>query len=145
MSARYLQYPYLTVVVRMVLTLEELWNAPTIPSNVPPFKVIKECELTSSVLHESEDEDDEGEAVEEEVFPCECKYNPDEGDLSGQACGPAAKCINRELFIECQVGECPCGEHCQNQRFTRRQYANVKVVETPGKGFGLFTLEDLRP
>lgn len=129
----------------MVLSVEELLVAPTIPANVPPFKVIRECELTSSINPEDEDEDEE-EAAEEEVFPCECKYNPEAGeDSSSQACGPLAKCINRELFIECQLGECPCGEHCQNQRFARQQYAKVKVVETPGKGFGLFTLEDLRP
>lgn len=115
-----------------VIPIDELLAAPTIPPNVPPFRLITACEFAESLECES---DDDSEALEE-VFPCECTV--------ADSCGPEAECINRELFIECPRGECPCGERCQNQRFGRREYARVKVVETPGKGFGLFACEDLK-
>ena len=38
--------------------------------------------------------------------------------------------------MEC-VGDCACGADCQNQRFWRRLYANVSVIKTEKKGFGL--------
>ncbi len=124
--------------------IDELLSAPTIPSNVPPFELIKSCEFADSEA-ESDDEFAQSEAAEE-LFPCECSYYGAASTvaLEAQACGAEAKCINRELFIECPQGDCPCGERCQNQRFGRREFAQVKVVETPGKGFGLFTCEDLK-
>lgn len=132
-----------------VLPLDELLSAPVVPPNVPPFKLIRSSEFALSRHHshrnrysddEDEDEEDEDDfSTLEEVFPCDCTGQP------GHCCGPEAKCINRELFIECPQDECPCGDRCENQRFTRREYATVKVVETPGKGFGLFTCEDLKP
>lgn len=45
--------------------------------------------------------------------------------------------------MEC-VGDCGCGTECQNQRFQRRQYANVAVVRTEKKGYGLRAESDLR-
>ena len=38
--------------------------------------------------------------------------------------------------MEC-TGECNCGRDCQNQRFQRRQYADVGVIKTEKKGYGL--------
>jgi histone-lysine N-methyltransferase SETD2 len=46
--------------------------------------------------------------------------------------------------MEC-VGDCGCGENCQNQRFQRRQYANVSVIKTEKKGHGLRADADLLP
>ncbi len=46
--------------------------------------------------------------------------------------------------MEC-VGDCGCGSACQNQRFQQRQYANVSVIKTDKKGYGLRTNSDLRP
>src|SRR5271163_549211 len=46
--------------------------------------------------------------------------------------------------MEC-VGDCGCGSACQNQRFQRRGYANVSVIKTEKKGFGLRANADLRP
>jgi SET domain-containing protein len=46
--------------------------------------------------------------------------------------------------MEC-IGDCGCGAECQNQRFQRRQYANVSVIKTEKKGYGLRTDSDLRP
>lgn len=116
--------------------LEQLLAAPTLPPNVPPFTVIRACEFADPAV-ESDDEYASSTEATDEVFPCECSQ------ASG-CCGPESGCINRELFVECPEGECPCGERCQNQRFGRREYARVKVVETPGKGFGLFACEDLK-
>lgn len=131
------------------ITLEELLNAPSMPENLPRFEIIKECEVARDLGSDdgsinSEDESDYEDI--EEVFPCECRYDENfSGNSESQACGTSANCINRELFIECDSEECPCRDRCQNQRFQRRQYAKVKVVETKGKGFGLFTCEDLKP
>lgn len=44
--------------------------------------------------------------------------------------------------MEC-FGDCGCGPECQNQRFQRRQYANVAVIKTEKKGYGLRADSDL--
>ena len=41
--------------------------------------------------------------------------------------------------------DCTCGAKCQNQRFTRRLFADVSVIQTEKKGYGLRTNTDLRP
>ena len=46
--------------------------------------------------------------------------------------------------MEC-VGDCGCGPDCQNQRFQRRQYADVTVFKTEKKGYGLRADTDLNP
>ena len=46
--------------------------------------------------------------------------------------------------MEC-VGDCGCGNECLNQRFLRRQYADVSVIKTEKKGHGLRTNADLQP
>ena len=58
------------------------------------------------------------------------------------ACGEDSDCINRATKMEC-VGDCGCGSACQNQRFQQRQYANVSVIKTEKKGYGLRTNLDL--
>lgn len=45
--------------------------------------------------------------------------------------------------MEC-VGDCNCGASCQNTRFQRKQYADVTVIKTEKKGYGLRTQTDLR-
>lgn len=60
------------------------------------------------------------------------------------ACGEDSDCINRATKMEC-VGDCSCGRKCQNQRFQRKQYADVTVIKTEKKGFGLRTNKDLAP
>lgn len=134
-----------------MVSLEEVLNAPLLPENLPKFEIIKECEKVEEE-HSSNSEDDseseseiETESEIEEVFPCDCGFDEYSSNLDNQACGATANCINRELFIECNTDECPCRERCQNRRFQKRQYVKVKVIETPGKGFGLFTCEDLKP
>jgi len=47
--------------------------------------------------------------------------------------------------MECVDGDCNCGSGCQNQRFQRKQYADVSVIKTDKKGFGLRANTDLQP
>lgn len=67
------------------------------------------------------------------------------GDGKNHACGEDSDCINRATKMECVDGDCNCGANCQNQRFQRRQYANVSVIKTEKKGFGLRANTDLEP
>jgi hypothetical protein len=71
---------------------------------------------------------------EKEAMVCDCRYRPgiDDGTM---AC--TDDCINRLTQVECIKSECHCGQYCQNQRFERGQYADVEIIETDKKGFGL--------
>jgi [histone H3]-lysine36 N-trimethyltransferase len=60
------------------------------------------------------------------------------------ACGEDSDCINRATKMECGL-DCGCGDGCQNQRFQQKQYANVVVIKTEKKGYGLRTESDLQP
>lgn len=46
--------------------------------------------------------------------------------------------------MECSASAGNCGGGCQNQRFQRKQYANVSVIKTEKKGFGLRSDSDLQ-
>jgi [histone H3]-lysine36 N-trimethyltransferase len=46
--------------------------------------------------------------------------------------------------MEC-ANDCSCGTACQNQRFLRRLYADVSVIRTEKKGYGLRANVDLHP
>jgi hypothetical protein len=83
-----------------------------------------------------------GKSIAEESMPCECKYRPDI-DNPDAACGDDNYCINRMMFMECMVDDCPCERYCRNRRFQLRQYARVDVIRTDKKGFGLRALTDL--
>ena len=71
-----------------------------------------------------------------EAMVCECRYRYGIDDPA-IACSEDADCINRLTQVECLKAECNCREHCQNQRFERGEYADVEVIETEKKGFGL--------
>ncbi|KAI8877244.1 hypothetical protein K501DRAFT_260728 [Backusella circina FSU 941] len=83
-----------------------------------------------------------GRSMAEESMPCECKYDSELDDPT-EACGDDNLCINRMMFMECIVEDCPCGRLCRNRRFQLGQYARVDVILTEKKGFGLRALEDL--
>ncbi|KAI8085783.1 uncharacterized protein B0P05DRAFT_533685 [Gilbertella persicaria] len=83
-----------------------------------------------------------GKSIAEESMPCECKYRPDI-DNPDAACGDDNYCINRMMFMECMVDDCPCDRYCRNRRFQLKQYARVDVIRTEKKGFGLRALTDL--
>ncbi|KAF3479785.1 uncharacterized protein GIQ15_06761 [Arthroderma uncinatum] len=78
------------------------------------------------------------------AMECDCaeEWNPKTG--INEACGEDTDCINRATKMEC-VQNCGCGDNCQNQRFQQRQYADVTVIKTEKKGFGLRANTDLRP
>lgn len=67
------------------------------------------------------------------------------GGSQNHACGEDSDCINRHTKMECVDGDCNCGVGCQNQRFQRKQYADVSVIKTEKKGFGLRANADLHP
>jgi len=46
--------------------------------------------------------------------------------------------------MEC-ASDCGCGAECQNQRFALKRYANVSVIKTEKKGYGLRTDAALEP
>ncbi|EQK98332.1 histone H3 lysine 36 (K36) methyltransferase [Ophiocordyceps sinensis CO18] len=47
--------------------------------------------------------------------------------------------------MECSASAGNCSNGCQNQRFQRKQWANVSVIKTDKKGYGLRTDSDLHP
>jgi [histone H3]-lysine36 N-trimethyltransferase len=69
---------------------------------------------------------------------------PDSTTKENHACGETSDCINRATKMECQ-DDCTCGSKCQNQRFTRRLFADVSVIQTEKKGYGLRANTNLKP
>lgn len=80
----------------------------------------------------------------EHAMECDCAEEWDPTICKNHACGEDSDCINRATRIEC-VGDCGCGPECQNQRFQRKEYAKVSVIQTEKKGFGLRAETDLEP
>ncbi|PIA27202.1 hypothetical protein AQUCO_08200016v1 [Aquilegia coerulea] len=73
----------------------------------------------------------------DEIMVCQCKPPKD----GGLGCGDG--CLNRVLNIECVRGTCPCGDHCSNQRFQKRNYAKLENFRCGKKGYGLQLLENV--
>ncbi|KAH6681707.1 hypothetical protein B0J14DRAFT_221395 [Halenospora varia] len=82
-------------------------------------------------------------ASDNDALDCDCSEEWSDG--KNHACGEDSDCINRATKMECVDGDCNCGLACQNQRFQRRQYANVSVIRTEKKGYGLRANVDLNP
>ncbi|CAO2648234.1 Nn.00g075010.m01.CDS01 [Neocucurbitaria sp. VM-36] len=78
------------------------------------------------------------------ALECDCGEEWDPVAKVNHACGEDSDCINRATKMEC-VGDCSCGRKCQNQRFQRKQYADVAVIKTEKKGFGLRANKDMVP
>lgn len=97
------------------------------------FQLIPDCLYGSKSLG----------ASEHDALDCDC--NEDWRDGMNHACGDDSDCINRVTKMECADGDCNCGDGCQNQRFQRKQYANVSVIKTEKKGFGLRANAELQP
>lgn len=53
------------------------------------------------------------------------------------SCGEDSDCINRATKMECLADAGNCSSGCQNQRFQRKQFADVSVIHADKKGFGL--------
>ncbi|CCU76026.1 histone-lysine N-methyltransferase [Blumeria hordei DH14] len=101
---------------------------------VSVFQVIKECIYGSKYMGSSGDHD---------TLDCDCSEQWRDG--KNHACGEDSDCINRATKMECVDGDCNCGIKCQNTRFQRRKYANVSVIKTDKKGYGLRANTDLAP
>src|SRR5687768_7404592 len=59
--------------------------------------------------------------------------------FAGERTGCDNRCINYATQVECVR----CREGCPNKRILNKQYAKLDVLDTPGKGHGLFAAEDL--
>ncbi|KAM9905811.1 hypothetical protein OXX69_007043 [Metschnikowia pulcherrima] len=92
------------------------------------FVNIPECTYSAKHL---------GRSGQKETMTCDCPEQWDEDSASNLACGEDSNCINRVTSVECTNKGCLCGKDCQNQRFQKRQYSDVKVVQTEKKGYGL--------
>ncbi|XP_020505337.2 histone-lysine N-methyltransferase NSD2 isoform X1 [Labrus bergylta] len=73
-----------------------------------------------------------------EIPKCNCKPSVE------RPCGFESECLNRMLQYECHPQVCPSGERCCNQDFTKRLYPETKIIKTPGKGWGLVALRDIK-
>ncbi|XP_031729091.1 histone-lysine N-methyltransferase NSD2 isoform X2 [Anarrhichthys ocellatus] len=73
-----------------------------------------------------------------EIPKCNCK------PADERPCGFESECLNRMLQYECHPQVCPSGERCCNQDFTKRLYPETKIIKTPGKGWGLISLRDVK-
>ncbi|XP_051248802.1 histone-lysine N-methyltransferase NSD2 isoform X2 [Dicentrarchus labrax] len=73
-----------------------------------------------------------------EIPKCNCKPTDE------RPCGFESECLNRMLQYECHPQVCPNGERCCNQDFTKRLYPETKIIKTPGKGWGLVSLRDIK-
>jgi len=118
----------------------------TLFSHLPSIKA--EALSAFTEITESTYEDDLlGESQQEDVMACECKpmisgmklfqssFLQSE-DGTNVACGDN-DCINFATSMECVDDECSCGAACRNQRFQRREYADIDVIQTERKGFGI--------
>ncbi|KAK4688692.1 [histone H3]-lysine36 N-trimethyltransferase, partial [Tremellales sp. Uapishka_1] len=97
------------------------------------FENIERCLYEKKMLGMSNEQD--------EMMVCDCLY--DRHDPDAQPCGPDSDCINRAIYIECLADECRARGQCRNQRFAKKQYADIGVVQTEMKGFGLRAETDL--
>ncbi|KAI0399942.1 hypothetical protein F4802DRAFT_528508 [Xylaria palmicola] len=96
------------------------------------FQVIPDCLYGSKSLG----------STDHDSLDCDCSEEWRDG--MNHACGEDSDCINRATKMECVDRNCNCGNECQNQRFQRKQYADVSVIKTEKKGFGLRANTDLQ-
>lgn len=113
-------------------------NGPTQFANHLPRAESKAIKTFESLKNNSYQNAKVGQSrgYEKEAMVCECRYRHGMDDLI-LACTEEADCINRLTQVECLKSECNCGQYCQNQRFQKGEYANVEIIETEKKGFGL--------
>ncbi|KAA8893259.1 hypothetical protein FN846DRAFT_1005980 [Sphaerosporella brunnea] len=66
---------------------------------------------------------------------CECE--PEFIGGENHSCGEDSDCINRMTLMECLNDDCGCQSECKNQRFQKRDYADVSIFKTEMKGYGV--------
>lgn len=97
------------------------------------FQVIPDCLYGSRNLG----------STDNDSLDCDCREEWRDGE--NFACGEESDCINRATKMECSANAGNCGGGCQNRRFQRKQYADVTVIKTEKKGFGLRANAMLEP
>ncbi|KAL7788304.1 hypothetical protein V8C37DRAFT_239008 [Trichoderma ceciliae] len=97
------------------------------------FQVIPDCLYGSKHLG----------STDSDALDCDCREEWRDGE--NFACGEESDCINRATKMECSANAGNCGGGCQNRRFQRKQYADVTVIKTEKKGFGLRSNSALEP
>ncbi|KAK6353510.1 histone methyltransferase set2 [Orbilia brochopaga] len=97
------------------------------------FQLMEQCTYTPKSLADS--------GQEEELMSCDCR--PEFVDGANHACSHG--CINAETFVECVDGDSNCGGQCRNQKFQNKEYANVSVIQTEKKGYGLRANTPMEP
>uniref|UniRef100_UPI00398F3474 histone-lysine N-methyltransferase SETD2 n=1 Tax=Pristiophorus japonicus TaxID=55135 RepID=UPI00398F3474 len=119
--------------VTLVCKMEEFKNAPSWKEQsklgmMPPYFELIEENLYLTERKKSKSHRDI------KRMQCECLLSREDRERGELACGE--DCLNRLLMIECS-SRCLHGEYCTNRRFQRRQYADVEVILTERKGWGL--------
>nr|OQO27937.1 hypothetical protein B0A51_04283 [Rachicladosporium sp. CCFEE 5018] len=97
------------------------------------FQVLPECIYANKYM-----------GITDPALECDCAEEWDATTKHNNACGEDSDCINRATKMEC-ARDCGCGSACENQRFLRKQWANVSVIKTEKKGYGLRADSDLEP
>ncbi|KAL1306579.1 hypothetical protein AAFC00_005263 [Neodothiora populina] len=96
------------------------------------FEILEDCHYSSKSIGSTE-----------QALECDCAEEWDSKTRINHACGEDSDCINRATKMECS-GDCGCGADCQNQRFQQKRFADVSVIKTEKKGFGLRANTDLK-
>lgn len=96
------------------------------------FRLLEKCKYSIDYLGDSTNEFMECDCPEERTLV-------DDDEYINRACDENSDCINRLTLIECVDGLCEstCGKECQNQRFQKKQYADINVFLTEHKGYGV--------
>ncbi|KAL3232066.1 Histone-lysine N-methyltransferase, H3 lysine-36 specific [Nakaseomyces bracarensis] len=97
------------------------------------FTELPDCEYADEFI---------GSYKSNDFMECDCYEDFQNGE--NHACDEDSDCINRLTLIECVNDLCgTCGDDCQNQRFQRKQYAEIAVFKTKMKGYGVRAEEDI--
>lgn len=67
---------------------------------------------------------------------CNCKTT------DPNPCSRNSNCLNMYLNVECS-NECPAGSNCQNQKLSKHEDAEIKIVSTSTRGFGALSVKDI--
>lgn len=75
---------------------------------------------------------------DQDLMPAECNCKP----TDQSPCGPESGCLNFSMNIECDK-YCPAGDLCANQNLRKKNNIKLKTFQTPDRGVGLMSLEDV--
>lgn len=117
-------FQYFTISVRIVKRYSNKPQGLTICFSVKVNKAVGKAQIYTADLSE--------------IPRCNCKTTDE------NPCGVDSECLNRMLMYECHPAVCPAGEKCQNQCFTKRQYPEVEILRTPGRGWGLLAKYNIK-